>query len=226
MSLKEQLKQEVQAERQKMKDMSFQDKLWYIWEYYKFHIIGVFIGMMLLYVVGTSIYNSTIHPGLYCMIINNYSSQDLDTSVLEVDFHDYMGFGKKEPVYVESMFLTYGDSATEYTYASMAKISALVASRDLDVMIADKENIDHYASMDGLSDLKQVLPADVLAAVEDRLVYSAGSGGQSVAVALDISGTPFANTMHLSKDAAGLTLLDNSTHRDSSIALIRYIFGL
>lgn len=226
MSIKEQLKQEVETERQKMKEMSFQDKLWYIWEYYKFHIGGVIIAVLVLYVVASSIYNSTIHPGLYCVIVNNYSSEELNTSILEQDFHDYMNFGKKQPVYVESMFISYGDDATEYSYASMAKISALVASRDLDVLITDKENIDHYASMDGLSDLTQTLPADVLSAVEDRLVYSAGSTGQSVPVSLDISGTSLADTMHLSKDACGLTLLDNSTHKDTAIALIRYIFGL
>ncbi len=226
MSLKEQFKQEVQTERRKLKDMSFQDKLWYIWEYYKFHMGGVIIAIMLLYVVGTSIYNSTIHPGLYCAIINNYSNQELDVSLLEEDFHAYMNFGKKEPVYVESMFITYGDNATEYSYASMAKISALVASRDLDVLIADKENIDHYASMDGLSDLKQVLPEDILQVVEDRLIYSTSSTGESVAVSIDIAGTPFALAMHLSDNASNLTLLDNSTHRDNGIALIRYIFDL
>ena len=226
MSLKEQLKEEIHNEGQKLKDMSLQDKLWYIWEYYKFHMGGVIIAIMLLYVVGTSIYNSTIHPGLYCAIINNYSNQELDVSLLEEDFHAYMNFGKKEPVYVESMFITYGDNATEYSYASMAKISALVASRDLDILIGDQETIDHYASMDGLTDLSQLLPADILSVIESRLSYSTGSNGQSLSVSLDISGTDLAESMYLSKEASNLSVFSNSTHIDHSIALIRYIFGL
>ena len=75
MSLKEQLKKEIHSEGQKLKDMSFQDKLWYIWEYYKFHIGGVLIAILMIYVVASSIYNTTIHPGLYCVIVNNRSSQ-------------------------------------------------------------------------------------------------------------------------------------------------------
>ena len=41
MSFKEELKREAAVERQKLKNMSFEDKLWYIWEYYKFHIAAV-----------------------------------------------------------------------------------------------------------------------------------------------------------------------------------------
>ena len=106
MSLKEHLKEEARVERQKMKEMSFQDKLWYIWEYYKFHIGGLIIAVMLIWVVATSIYNTTIHPALYCMVINNRSDQELDTTVLEEDFHKSLNLGKKEPIYVESAFIS------------------------------------------------------------------------------------------------------------------------
>ncbi len=224
MSLKEQLKKEIRTERHKLKEMSLQDKLWYIWEYYKFHIGGVIAAAMLISVIITSVYNSTIHPALHCIIINSQS--ELDTSVLEEDFHALMGFGKKQPVYAETMFIAYGDAATEYSYASMAKISALVASKDLDVLMADQESMEHYASMDGLADLSQLLPADVLSAVESRLGSFPDSSGQSLAVSLDISGTDFARAMHLSESASGLSIISNSTHTEAAIALIRYIFGL
>ena len=226
MSLKEHLKEEARVERQKMKEMSFQDKLWYIWEYYKFHIGGLIIAVMLIWVVATSIYNTTIHPALYCMVINNRSDQELDTTVLEEDFHKSLNLGKKEPIYVESAFISYGNNATEFSYASMAKISALVASRDLDIFITDRETLDHYSSLDGLADLRQVLPPDMLSAVEGRLIYADDSTGQSVAASIDISGTDFADRMHLSFDASGLCIVSNSTHTDHILALIRYIFGL
>ncbi len=224
MSLKEQLKNEIRAERQKLKEMSLQDKLWYIWEYYKFHIGGIIAAAIIISVIITSVYNSTIHPALHCIIINSQS--ELDTSVLEEDFHALMGFEKKQPVYAETMFIAYGDAATEYSYASMAKISALVASKDLDVLIADRESLEHYGSMDGLADLSQLLPADVLSAAESRLVFFPDSSGQSLAVSLDISETDFARVMNLSEGASYLSIISNSTHTETAIALIRYIFGL
>ena len=39
MSLKETLKNEAREEQAKLKKMSFRDKLWYIWEYYKIHML-------------------------------------------------------------------------------------------------------------------------------------------------------------------------------------------
>ena len=185
MSLKDQLREEVRAESQKLKDMSFQDKLWYIWEYYKIHIGGVVLAFLLISVVVTSVRNISIHPGLYCVVLNNLSSQDMDTSILEQDFHEHMGFSQKQPVYVESMYITYGDNATELSYASMAKISALVASKDLDIIISDQESADHYAALDGLADLEKRLPADILSAVEDRLFFSLDGQGRPIASSLD-----------------------------------------
>ena len=73
MQVSERLKKEAQTERQKLKEMSFRDKLWYIWEYYKFHILGVLIFLGILWVIGTSIYRSTYESELYCMYINNRS---------------------------------------------------------------------------------------------------------------------------------------------------------
>lgn len=224
--LKEHLKEEVRRERQKLKEMSLSDKIWYIWEYYKFHIIGVFLVILVISIVATSVHNASIDPGIYCVVINNRSSQELDTSVLEQDFYEHMGFGEKQPVYAESMFITYGDQATEYSYAAMAKLSALIASKDLDIIIGDRENIDHYTSMDGLADLEQFLPQDVLAAAEDRLIYAADSSGQSVATSIDISGTWLAERMHLSQESSSLSIVSNLRHTDNAIALIRYIFDL
>ena len=147
MQVSERLKKEAQTERQKLKEMSFRDKLWYIWEYYKFHILGVLIFLGILWVIGTSIYRSTYESELYCMYINNRSEQELNTDILTVDFHDFMEFTDKQLVNTESSFISYGDDTSEYSYASMAKISALVASNELDVMLRDEENFLHYACL-------------------------------------------------------------------------------
>ena len=225
-SFKDQLKEEVRTERRKMKEMSLQDRLWYIWEYYKFHIGAVLIVILLVNVAASSLRNASIDPGLYCVIINSRSSQELDTAPLEQDFFHHMGFGKKQPVYVESMYISYGDDATEYSYASMAKISALVAARDLDVIIGDAETLSHYGSLDGMADLTSILPPDVLSQVEGRLSTAPDGAGRSVAVSVDISGTSLAERMHLSEEAANLGIVNNSGQRDHAVALIRYIFGL
>ena len=224
MSLKEEIKNEAAVEREKLKHMSFQDKLWYIWEYYKFHIAVVIGIIFILCIIGTSIYNSTIENSLYCIIINNQSNSEMNYEVLTQDFHDHMGFGKKQEVHAESIYITYGDVVSEFSYASMAKISAMIASKELDILITDKENFDRYSTMNGYADLEQVLPEDLLALLKDRICYGTTEDGQTAAFAVDISRTAFTENMGISLEPAYCGFISNSQNQDTAIALLRYIF--
>ena len=225
MQVSERLKKEAQTERQKLKEMSFRDKLWYIWEYYKFHIFGVLIFLGILWVIGTSIYRSTYESELYCMYINNRSEQELNTDILTVDFHDFMEFTDKQLVNTESSFISYGNDTSEYSYASMAKISALVASNELDVMISDEENVLHYASLNAFSNLEELLPADLLEQVKNRLYYADDENGGSYACGIMLDDTAFARESNLTSTPCLLGVISNSKHTDNCIALIRYILS-
>lgn len=224
MSAKEQLKEEINIEKEKLKNMSFRDKLWYIGEYYKFHIFGLLIVIGIISMIGFSIYQGTYDTALYCMYINNHSEQELNTDILTIDFHDYMGFNEKQVINTESVFISYGDDATEFSYASMAKISALVASKELDIMISDEANFNHYASLGGFSDLEAELPADVLELVADRLVYAADESGIKRAYGISLDDTQFAADSNLAMKPALFGIVSNSMHRENNIQLLRYIF--
>lgn len=224
MSVKSRIKSEAKLEREKLKNMTLKDKLWYLSEYYKFHFIGFLAILGVFWVIGTSIYRGTFDNVLYCMVINNRSQQELNTDILTKDFHEYMGFTDKQVISTESTYISYGNNTDEYTYASMAKISALVAANDLDIMISDQENFDHYVAMDGFANLEQTLSADVLELVQDRLIYAADSTGATYAYGVDLSGTKFAQDSQLTLSPCILAMVSNSSHKDNSAALIRYIF--
>ncbi len=226
MSLKEYLCKEAQKERKKWKEMPKKDRLWYIWEYYKFHIAVVLGVIGVLAVIGTSIYNKTFETSLYCIVINNYTDQEMNFDTLNKDFREHMGFGKKQQIFTEALYISYGDAASEYSYASMAKISALIISKDLDIIICDKENFDHYTEMNGFLDLEQVLPADMTEALKDRFCYAVNSSGQTAAVGIDLSGTDFAQKTGITLEPAYCGLITNTQRTDTCIALLRYIFDL
>jgi len=226
MSLKEELRQEARVEKEKFKKMSTQDKIWYIWEYYKFHIAAVLGIIGVISVIGTSIYNSTFDTVLYCCVVNNRTNQEsVNFDPLTVDFHEHMGFGKKEEIFVESVFVSY-DELTEFNYASMAKMSALIAAKELDIMISDQENLDHYIELEGLMNLEEVLPSDLKEQLADRLTYTTDAAGQPFLAGIDISQTDFAANTGISMEPAWLSFISNSQHTDTAIALIRYIFDL
>lgn len=225
MSVKERFKEEARSEKEKLKAMSFQDKLWYIWEYYKFHIIG----LVILIGVGSSIistvYKNSFETALYCVVINNRTSETGNDEELIKHLEEYMGLTEKQQVsWDSSMFVSYGEAASEFSYATMAKISALVAAQDLDVMISDEENFLHYASMNAFMNLEQLLPADLYEKIKDRAYYAKDESGQSFIYGINLEGTTFAKEANLALDPPILGILSNSNRTDNSLLLLRYIF--
>lgn len=214
-----------QSEREKLKSMSRRDRVWYIWAYYKFHIAAVFVAIGIIWAIGSAMYQKTFETEFYCVYLNNRSETELDTAPLEQGFKEYMGFGEKQLVTTESTYISYGEEASEFSYASMAKISALVAAKELDIIIGDQENMEHYASMDGMADLEAELPQETLSLISDRLIYSQGTDGSEHAYGVSLEGTWFAEKSHLAQDPPVLGIISNSTHKDTAIAFLHYIFA-
>lgn len=213
------------SEWEKLKTMTWKDRVWYIWAYYKIHMFLGIIALFLLQVVATSLYSRTFNTVMHCMIINCYSQQEINLSLLEEDFAQYLNLGKKEIITAESSYITYGDDATELSYVTLAKISALVFSKDLDVIIGDQATIEHFSALNGYVDLETELPPDVLALVKDRLFYAAGEDQTKRAYAIDISGTAFASHAGLGHTPPLLGIISNSERKEYSMNLIRYIFA-
>lgn len=213
------------TELEKLKAMTWKDRAWYIWAYYKVHIALTIAALLILQVAATSLYRSTFHTALYCMIINSQSQEEINLAPIQEDFAQYLGLSKKELINAESNFITYGDNASELSYATMAKVSALVFSKDLDIIIGDTATIQHFASLDGYMDLEKDLPSELLSLVQDRLYYASREDGSEYACAIDISNTAFAADIHLGQNPPLLGIVINSTRRENADALIRYIFS-
>ena len=64
------IREEAENERQKLKNMSWKDRAWYVWEYYKFHLLAVILVIGVLSTIGTMIYRQTFNTRLSVAIIN------------------------------------------------------------------------------------------------------------------------------------------------------------
>lgn len=212
------------SEKEKLQAMSWRDRFWYIWEYYKFHIIGAVVAVVLVASIGTAFYHNSFDTVLHCIYLNSRAETEVNSAPLEQDFAAYLGLGKKELITSEISFISFDENATDYSYASMAKITALVAAHDLDIIIGDQAAIDHYASLNGFANLSEDLSDDVLALVKDRL-YSAPDGdGVKYPCAVDLSSTAFAAASNLAQDPPLLAIISNSENKDTVEQLIRYLF--
>ena len=222
-------KERLHEEAAKLKEMSFKDKFWYIWEYYKFPIIGVIIAVFLVGSIGSAMYNNRFDTALSCAVLNSR----YDSDALTVDqyfnegFRAFIGLDENTKIDVDySMSPTFDESAmNEYSYAELAKLTAMISSKGLDVMIGRPDVIDHYGEMDGFLNLEEALPPDLYEQVKDYLypVTNAETGQESFC-GLRLEYTSFGEKTGLILDNPVLTVMSNSPHTDTAIQLIRYIF--
>ncbi|MEY8354766.1 hypothetical protein AALB39_15610 [Lachnospiraceae bacterium 54-53] len=225
------LKDSLQEERRKLKGMSFKDKVWYIWEYYKIPIISVVVAAILISSIGSAIYNNRFETALSCVILNGRPSAEGDSvnEYFDQGFRQYAGLGEEVKIDVDySMSLSFDESSmNEFTYAELAKITAMISSKELDVMIGKQDAMDHYGSMGGFTDLKELLPGELYEKVEDKLYFATNQEtGEKVACGIYLDETDFLKKTGLTMDGPILAVLSNSTRTDTCVNLIRYLLGL
>lgn len=225
------IKDSIKEERTKLKDMAFKDKIWYIWEYYKFPILGAVIGVFLITSIGSAIYGNRFETALSCIILNSRIDGGEDTlfEYIDQDFRQYMGIPEDVKIELDAtMNLSFEDSSmNEFTYAQLAKIGAMVSSRELDVMIGTPDIIDHYGALGGYEDLEKLLPAEVYQVVKaDLYTVKNQENGQEIACGLLLENTDFAKNTGLILDKPVLGIVSSSTHTDTAVGLIRFLYGL
>ena len=219
----------MKEEKKKLKGMPLKDKIWYIWEYYKIPIIGTIVGVLMAVSIGHTVYMNRFETALSSVILKasyNFSDPSAVDDYFNVGFRDYMGLDENTKITIDySMSLNFEEEMSDpYAYAEMAKITALVAAKDLDVIIAPADVMEHYAVMDSFLRLDQVLPEDLYSQVED-MIYTAAvtETGEEVQCGIRLSETDFMEDTGLTIEDPILGIVSNSNRSDAGITLIRYI---
>ncbi|ADL03150.1 hypothetical protein [Lacrimispora saccharolytica] len=224
------LKDTLHEEGQKLRNMSATDRLWYIWEYYRIPIIIVIVAAVLISSIGSAVYNNRFETALSCVILNSSPTGETDNvdAYFNQGFRQYIELKEDAKIDVDySMSPTFDESSmNEFTYAQLAKITAMISSKGLDVMIGKPDTIDHFGEMGGFIDLKVLLPADLYESWKDSLYFVTNQEtGEKIACGLLISSTDFSRKTGLVIDEPVLAVMSNSTHTDTALELIRYVFG-
>ena len=222
------IKDSIHEERQKLKNMSLKNRAWYIWEYYKIPIIGIVTAVVLLSSIGFSMYQNRFDTALSCVILNSLPTTEQPSveKYLDQDFRLYAKLPEDEKISVDySMNITFEEaSMSEFTYAELAKLTAMISSKELDVMIGKPEVIDHYGAMGGFLNLEECLPPDLYETVKDRLyTVQNQETGEAVFCGLLLDEEDFASKTGLSMEKPILCVMKNSTHTDTAVKLIRYM---
>ena len=90
------IRKEAETERQKLRSMPPKDRAWYIWEYYKFHILALILAAAALWTLGSMLYRQTFTTRLSIAIVNDQAGGASSTAGLEANLRQALGFGKKD----------------------------------------------------------------------------------------------------------------------------------
>ena len=164
MSLRDNLKKE----KKKLSRLSFGEKLQYIFDYYKFWILGVVVLVGLVWSVGSTILHNK-PTGFYAMLLNA-GGQDLSGQADEAAgeaFAEAAGLDDtKQKILVDTSATFNPNDQSQFSMAQNAKIAALYQSHEIDVMVADPGVFTYYALNGSFVDLRDVLDDETLAVYE------------------------------------------------------------
>ena len=162
------LREDFEKEKKKLSRLSFGGKLQYIFDYYKFWILGVVVLVGLVWSVGSTILHNK-PTGFYAMLLNA-GGTDLSGQADEAAgaaFAEAAGLDdEKQKIIVDTSATFNPNDQSQFSMAQNAKIAALYQSHDIDAMVADPGVFTYYALNGSFVDLRDVLDDETLAAYE------------------------------------------------------------
>lgn len=226
---KDDLKNKLARERQKLAGMGFMEKLDYLWTYYKIWLLVAAAIGCVFYLIGSILYNSTFDTVLGVAVINDYSYASDGMEPWIETLHEELELDKKELVSVEYNITVdpTGDSMDELSYASLAKVTALIASKAVDVMLTDEETITAYEENSAFRDLREVLPQTLYEQLmsEDRILFAEDEQGEQVACGLRLPEGRMNELCGSGLEPAYAAVLGNSEHEEMTLRFINYLLG-
>lgn len=166
------VRDEVRAERAKMKDKSFVEKAAYFWEYYKIHTIVVLVILVLAISIGRSVLGN--HPdALNAVFVNSYGTDDKAGDVLVKRVAKTAGISLSgEDVNIDLFRdLTLGGPLNQTDFGTASRVAAQMQDHGLDVMVLDPWYFTYYTNQTTFMDLGDILTEKELKELEGKLYY-------------------------------------------------------
>lgn len=163
---------EFKEEREKIKNGSLQDKAKYFWCYYKYHTIAALcaIGLIILLIhdMVTQKDSAFFAALLNCVSLGG---EDVTTPFIE-DFTEYAGIDLNEyQVTVDSTMDLSTDAANELATSSSQRLLVYTSAGELDVIVGGEDVFPTQANQGMFYDLREILTEEQIARYESLFYY-------------------------------------------------------
>ncbi|SKC02926.1 hypothetical protein SAMN06296386_11477 [Lachnospiraceae bacterium] len=190
-----------------LKDMNFQQKAEYIFDYYKFHIGAAFAVIFIIVYILNGIF--THKDTVFSISAANLYLTEGTESFFTTDFLKEKGIDtRKNKADLYSLAITRDESESGFTYASHMKLMTMISAENLDVIFMDDSSYELFATNGYLTDLSYL--------TDDSSMFSDGKTDRLV-----IPASPYFEENGSDKVYVGIAI--NSPHKGLAEEFIKYI---
>jgi hypothetical protein len=223
------IKERLQNEKKKLKELSFKKKIEYIWDYYKPIMVGIILTITLVSVIIQMAINISKEDVLYIATINSVTQMEENFPFVE-GFKEYAAIDERKQVVTvdTSLMLNYeSEDMDEYYMSAVMKLAAIIAARQLDVMLMEESVYNRHLYDGTFYDLHELLPEELYKRVEPYLIWGITeeeSTSRPYAIDVtDIAEVDVANTFGDKEILLGV--ITNTKNQEYVIQFIEYLFN-
>ena len=170
------LREDTNEQIKTMKDRSFKEKFEYFWEYYKFHALGIIVGVAVI----IAIIRSIVSYREYAISIIMVNPDNIVTEELapewESDLAEILQINtRKEQIYIDTSISVGNNTPQQLEYSALQKLVAFFTSRTADVFISNTPLFEEYSQNGNLGDLRNYYTEEELEALSDIIYYTDGA---------------------------------------------------
>lgn len=161
--------------KEKYKSLSGKKKLEFIYDYYKFPIIGTLLAII---IIGYMAYSFATKQDIYCNItyygstVNSENFNQIKDKLNE----NILGNDKRSSIFTDTMLINfnsnYGDDPT-----TTQAFAVRLAANEIDILLAEKNNFEYFAANNMLLDLNLLEGFNTLNISSDNLATAKDESG-------------------------------------------------
>ncbi|AST58776.1 ABC transporter substrate-binding protein [Thermoanaerobacterium thermosaccharolyticum] len=209
-----------------MKDMTFKEKVEYIWDYYKIHII---VGVVVIAII-VSFVNSIINNKDYVFdfsLIGTSINFDKEMSFQSTVTKELLGSDKgKKQALVEFYMLTKGsDGKYKLDPTSVQKLMVKISAQEVNVIALDKDNFNALAKQGAFMNLDFIKELDLSGFKTERLPSSKDVKAGTYGIDLN-KGNKYLDEIGYDYHDKVIAIVSNSQNKDLSIKFLKWILDM
>ena len=206
-----------------LQEMSKKERIEFIWDYYKFWIIGGIIGIIAI--ISVVHHFMTVKETVAEMLLVNASTENevsnMDEYLTERGYNP-----QKQEIIINSSFIINLERTDTTNVYTLQSLQTIIAADGADILAADSEMYQYLASLSSMADLRDFLSDDILEKYADNIFYVTDEdSGDTYPAGIIIPNNAWMVANGYYTDDCYIGILTGRSKSEDAAPLLLYILG-